>query len=69
MAALPDLPDIQQRVGVTVKIVATLPWVWEHHCGHLNKGAYCNGAVCMGCRYDTKPDEIQRYLLLDPEIQ
>lgn len=55
------------EVTLDVKVVAALPWVWEHQCGAINKGAYKAGAFCAGCRQDTREEQIQRFLLITTE--
>lgn len=53
-----------QPMNVPVKIVAELPWAWAHQCGHLQRGAYTEGATCTGCRFVTKLPEVEQYLLV-----
>lgn len=56
-----------REITLDVRVVAELPWVWEHQCGSLNKGSYKPGAFCGGCRHDTRETEIERFLLISTE--
>jgi hypothetical protein len=51
---------------LTVRLVADLPMVWRHHCGHLNEGVHRSDSVCAGCSADARPHEVEgRYLLVE----
>ena len=55
-------------VTYPVKLVAQLPWIWQHQCGHLNRGRWTAGMTCLGCRFEVR-DQSERhlYLLVDAE--
>jgi len=60
------MATINTGVSVPVKIVAILPWAWEHQCGALNKGVYEPGKTCVSCRFETRAEEVQLFLLVSP---
>lgn len=58
------------RTSITynVKLVADLPWVWEHQCGYLNRGRWTADATCLGCRFEVRSEtETHLHLLVDAE--
>jgi len=58
----------RNTVTYGVKIVAELPWIWEHQCGYLNRGHWAPGAVCLGCRYEVRDaPQVHLHLLIDAE--
>ena len=61
------MAHVGRDLHVGVRVVADLPWAWEHQCGALNKGAYVAGASCGGCRFETRESEVRRYLLVSTE--
>lgn len=55
-------------VSYSVKLVAELPWIWEHQCGYLNRGRWIAGTTCLGCRFEVdRATEIHLHLLVDAE--
>jgi hypothetical protein len=57
----------ERTLTVEVRVVAELPWVWEHRCGHLQRGQHSDGDACGGCRFEARSSEVRQFLLVSTE--
>lgn len=58
----------ERTLNVRVRVVAELPWAWEHRCGHLQRGLYADGDTCCGCHFESRAGEVRQFLLVDTAV-
>jgi hypothetical protein len=64
----------ERTLSVEVRVVAELPWAWEHtgripdelnrRCGYLQRGRHEHGDTCGGCYRPVPASEARQYLLV-----